>query len=156
MNSFFEPVLCMGLFERGVWQIWCQILNVSNTSFLVYMYMQLNLGQNIDKYDANFYVCFLVYSCNFEFKKKNWQVWFQFLNATCMCFLVLRLYAILNLRKQNWQIWCQFLNACCLHMRFFALVQFLNCLKGKLTNMMPIFGMLFSCAFYVLVQFWIY
>lgn len=107
-------------------------------------------------YDANFYVCFLVYSCNFEFKKKNWQVLLQFLNATCMCFLVLKLYAILNLRKQNWQIWCQFLNACCLHMRFFALVQFLNCLKGKLTNMMPIFGMLFSCAFYVLVQFWIY
>jgi hypothetical protein len=155
VNSFFEPVLCMGLFERGVWQIWCQILNVSNTSFLVYMYMQLNLGQNIDKYDANFYVCFLVYSCNFEFKKKNWQVWFQFLNATCMCFLVLRLYAILNLRKQNWQIWCQFLNACCLHMHmcFFCTRAIFELFERKIDKYDANFWMLFSCAFYVLVHF---
>jgi hypothetical protein len=58
------------------------------------------------------------------------------------------------IKKKNWQVCCQFLNV--IFMCFFCTRAILNLLKRKIDKYDANFWMLFSCAFFVLVQFWIY
>jgi hypothetical protein len=89
--------------KKKNWQIWCQFLNVVFMCFFCTRAILNLLKRKIHKYDANFWMLFsyaFLYSCNLEFiKKKNSQIWWQFLNVVFKCFFYIR--AILNLLKRK-------------------------------------------------------